>query len=32
VVGRVLTAGPPSVEMDNGNLRHLRVGGVEAQT
>src|SRR5258706_4030411 len=29
VVGRVLTAGPLSVELDNGNLRYLRVGGVE---
>ena len=29
VPGRVLTAGPLSVELDNGNLRYLRVGGVE---
>src|SRR5205085_10940438 len=29
VVGRVLTAGPLSVELDNGNLRYLRVAGVE---
>lgn len=29
MVGRVLTAGPLSVELDNGNLRYLRVGGVE---
>ena len=29
VVGRVLTAGPLSVELDGGNLRYLRVGGVE---
>ena len=29
VVGRILTAGPLSVELDNGNLRYLRVGGVE---
>jgi hypothetical protein len=29
VAGRVLTAGPLSVELDNGNLRYLRVGGVE---
>src|SRR5205085_10970629 len=29
VVGRVLRAGPLSVELDNGNLRYLRVGGVE---
>ena len=28
-VGRVLTAGPLSVELNNGNLRYLRVGGVE---
>ena len=28
-VGRVLSAGPLSVELDNGNLRYLRVGGVE---
>jgi hypothetical protein len=26
---RVLSAGPLSVELDNGNLRYLRVGGVE---
>src|SRR6478609_10061832 len=26
---RVLAAGPLSVELDNGNLRYLRVGGVE---
>ena len=30
VVGRILNAGPLSVEFDNGNLRYLRVGGVEA--
>lgn len=29
VVGRVLNAGPLSVELDGGNLRYLRVGGVE---
>lgn len=29
VAGRVLTAGPLSVELDGGNLRYLRVGGVE---
>src|ERR1700752_1554763 len=29
VVGRTLTAGPMSVELDNGQLRYLRVGGVE---
>ena len=29
VVGRILTAGPLSVELDNGNLRYLKVGGVE---
>jgi len=29
VVGRVLTAGPLAVELDGGNLRYLRVGGVE---
>jgi hypothetical protein len=29
VVGRVLSAGPLSVELDNGNLRYLKVGGVE---
>jgi D-apionolactonase len=29
VPGPVLTAGPLSVELDNGNLRYLRVGGVE---
>jgi len=28
-VVRVLAAGPLSVELDNGNLRYLRVGGVE---
>jgi len=28
-VGRVLRAGPLSVEFDNGNLRYLRVGDVE---
>ncbi len=28
-VGRVLTAGPLSVELNNGNLRYLRVGGIE---
>ncbi|CAN5131648.1 hypothetical protein BH11PSE9_BH11PSE9_38030 [soil metagenome] len=29
VIGRTLTAGPLSVELDNGNLRYLSVGGVE---
>src|SRR5215470_15783261 len=29
VVGRVLEAGPLSVELDNGNLRYLKVGGIE---
>src|SRR5262245_54574976 len=29
VAGRVLTAGPLTVELDNGNLRYLKVGGVE---
>jgi D-apionolactonase len=29
VVGRVLTAGPLTAELDGGNLRYLRVGGVE---
>jgi D-apionolactonase len=29
VAGRVLTAGPLSVELEGGNLRYLRVGGVE---
>ena len=29
VVGRILTAGPLSVEFDNGQLRYLKVGGVE---
>ncbi|HEU5296468.1 MAG TPA: hypothetical protein VFU71_16940, partial [Burkholderiaceae bacterium] len=29
VVGRVLTAGPLSAELDNGNLRYIKVGGVE---
>jgi hypothetical protein len=29
VVGRILTAGPLSVELDNGNLRYIKVGGVE---
>jgi len=29
VAGRILTAGPLSVELDNGNLRYLKVGGVE---
>jgi hypothetical protein len=29
VVGRTLTAGPLSAELDNGNLRYIRVGGVE---
>jgi hypothetical protein len=28
-VGRLLHAGPLSVELDNGNLRYLKVGGVE---
>jgi hypothetical protein len=29
VVGRILTAGPLSAEFDNGNLRYLKVGGIE---
>lgn len=29
VAGRILTAGPLSVEFDNGNLRYLKVAGVE---
>jgi hypothetical protein len=29
VIGRLLRAGPLSVELDNGNLRYLKVGGVE---
>ena len=29
VIGRKLTAGPLSVELDGGNLRYLRVAGVE---
>jgi len=29
VVGQILTAGPLSAEFDNGNLRYLKVGGVE---
>jgi D-apionolactonase len=29
VAGRTLTAGPTSVEFDNGQLRYLKVGGVE---
>src|SRR6478672_1160261 len=29
VVGRVLTAGPLSAELDNGNLRYIKVAGVE---
>ncbi len=29
VPGRVLTAGPLSVEFDNGQLRYLKVNGVE---
>ena len=29
VVGRILTAGPLSVELDGGNLRYLRLNGVE---
>lgn len=29
VVGRTLTAGPLSVELDGGNLRYLRLNGVE---
>src|SRR5215470_5738562 len=29
VVGRVLAAGPLTAELDNGNLRYLKVGGVE---
>ncbi|HYL18389.1 MAG TPA: hypothetical protein VEV20_06895 [Burkholderiales bacterium] len=29
VVGRTLTAGPMSVELDNGQLRYLKVNGVE---
>lgn len=29
VIGGTLTAGPLSVELDNGYLRYLKVGGVE---
>jgi hypothetical protein len=29
VVGLILTAGPLSAEFDNGNLRYLKVGGIE---
>jgi hypothetical protein len=29
VVGRILTAGPLTAELDNGNLRYLKVAGVE---
>ena len=29
VVGRLLTAGPLSVELDNGQLRYLKVNGIE---
>jgi hypothetical protein len=29
VVGRTLTAGPLSVELDNGQLRYLKLGGIE---
>jgi hypothetical protein len=29
VVGQILTAGPLSAELDNGNLRYLKVAGVE---
>jgi hypothetical protein len=29
VVGRILTAGPLSAELDNGNLRYIKVAGVE---
>src|SRR3954451_4197238 len=29
VIGRILSAGPLSVELDNGNLRYLKVGGIE---
>ena len=29
VVGRTLTAGPLSVELDNGQLRYLKVAGIE---
>ena len=29
VVGQILTAGPLAVELDNGNLRYLKVAGVE---
>ena len=29
VVGRTLTAGPTSVEFDNGQLRYLKVNGIE---
>ena len=29
VVGQTLTAGPLTAELDNGNLRYLKVGGVE---
>src|SRR5512134_3736992 len=28
-VGRILTAGPLTAELDNGNLRYLKVAGVE---
>jgi hypothetical protein len=29
VAGQILTAGPLTAELDNGNLRYLKVGGVE---
>ena len=29
MVGRTLTAGPMSVEFDNGQLRYLKVDGIE---
>ena len=29
VAGRVLRAGPISVELDNGQLRYLKVNGIE---
>jgi hypothetical protein len=32
VVGRTLNAGPLSVEFDNGNLRYLKVGGVDRKS
>lgn len=29
LIGQILTAGPMSVEFDNGNLRYLRFNGTE---